>query len=152
MDTINITYHNYLITTNKSLMSVADIHKWISEKSYWAKNIPFHTMKNAIENSFCIGVIFEGRLVGFGRLVTDYSTFGYLADVYVEEEYRGVGLGLKMMEILFDLDWVKGLRRVMLATRDAHELYKKVDFTELKNPDRIMEIVRPHIYEVNKAE
>ena len=78
--------------------------------------------------------------------MTDYSTFAYLADVYVAEDHRGLGISKKMMEILFGMDWVKGLRRIMLATKGAQELYRKYEFTECKFPERIMELTRPEIY------
>jgi GNAT superfamily N-acetyltransferase len=78
--------------------------------------------------------------------VTDYATFGYLADVYVEEGHRGQGISKKMMELIFGLEWVKGLRRIMLATKGAQELYRKYEFTECKFPERIMELTRPDIY------
>jgi len=91
--------------------------------------------------------LFGDRQVGFARLVTDYASFAYLADVYVEEEHRGAGLSKRMMEILFSLDWVKVLRRIMLSTIHAHELYRKYGFTACRYPDRLMEILMsPDMY------
>ena len=146
MTPIHVQHMNYIITTDKSLMHVEQIHQWLTEKAYWSKGIPFHLVKSAFDNSFCIGVLSGTEQVGYGRLITDQTTFAYLADVYVLEEHRGNGLGKLMMQTLFDLDWVKGLRRIMLATTDAHELYRKIGFTPLQHPEKIMELSRPRIY------
>lgn len=127
-------------------MKVHDVHQWLAELSYWSANIPFDVFKTAFDNSYCIGAIKDGRQVAFGRLVTDYATFAYLADVYVEEQHREKGIAKQMMQLLFDLDWVKGLRAISLATRDAHDLYKQFGFTPLKFPDRYMQIRRLDIY------
>src|SRR4051794_38519735 len=142
MQPITINYKDYTITTDKSLMKVHDAHLWLSEVSYWCQHIPFETFKTAFNNSFCIGALLGEKQIAFGRLVTDYATFAYLADVYVEEAYRGNGISKKMMEVLFGLDWVKGLRAIKLATRDAHGLYEQFGFTQLQFPDRTMEMRR----------
>src|ERR1700761_3137642 len=113
MELISVIYNGYLITTDKAQMQPETIHKWISERSYWAQNIPFETLKTSFDNSYCIGILKEGKQVGYGRLVTDFAVFAYLADVYVEEAHRGAGLGKKMMEILFSAEWTKNLRRIM---------------------------------------
>jgi len=141
-----IPWSGFTLTTDKNLMKPTDVHRWIAEESYWAKGIPESVFLNSFQNSFCLGALKEGRQVAFARLITDYATFGYLADVFVLEPHRGKGLGRKMMELIFDQDWVKNLRRVMLATRDAHELYEKSGFHLCSKPERIMEIVRPDLY------
>ena len=127
-------------------MKIEDIYDWLYHEAYWCKGIPFEIFKPTFDNSFCIGAIIDGKQIAYARFVTDYATFAYLADVYVTEEHRGKGISKKMMQLLFDLDWVKGLRRIMLATRDAQELYKQFGFTACKYPERIMEISRPAIY------
>jgi GNAT superfamily N-acetyltransferase len=146
MDTVTVSFKDYIITTAKDRMVVADVYRWLSEESYWCKGVPYDIFKASFDNSFCIGVIKEGRQIGFARLITDYATFGYLADVYIEEAHRGLGLSKKMMEVLFGLDWVKGLRGVKLQTSDAHDLYRQYGFTECRFPERIMELSRPNIY------
>jgi GNAT superfamily N-acetyltransferase len=143
---IEIEHQGYIITTDKQKLQPAAIHKWLSEKSYWSKKIPYDLVKTAFDNSYCIGILKDGLQVGYARFVTDYASFAYLADVYVEEEHRGQGLAKKMMEILMELDWVKGLRKIMLATLDAHELYKQFSFDVPALPERYMEISRPIIY------
>lgn len=146
MKPVNIEYKGYTITTDKTKMQLEDIHKWLSEEAYWSKHIPFNTVKTAFDNSYCIGILKDGKQVGYARLITDYATFAYLADVYVEEPHRGQGLSKKMMEILMELDWVKGLRKIMLATLDAHSLYTQYGFTPMVISERYMEISRPIVY------
>ncbi|MBC7554855.1 MAG: GNAT family N-acetyltransferase [Taibaiella sp.] len=146
MEQVEIYHVGYIITTDKAAMYPADIHHWLSTVSYWAKFMPYGVFKRSFDNSFVIGAIAGGRQVGYARLVTDYATFAYLADVYVEDSHQGKGIGKVMMRELFNLQWVKGLRRMMLATKDAHDLYRKVGFTNSKFPERIMEITRPDIY------
>jgi len=147
MQPVTTDFNGYTITTDKSLMNIQDIYHWLSQEAYWCKGLPYDLFMTTFNNSFCIGAVIDGRQVGYARLVTDYATFAYLADVYVAEEHRGKGVSKKMMEVLLGLDWVKGLRRIMLATRDAHGLYKQYGFGPCKFPDRIMEIGRPNIYE-----
>ena len=139
-------YNGCLITTDKEMMKLYDIHQWLPHEAYWCKDIPLAVVKKSFDNSFCIGAIREGRQIAYARLITDYATFGYLADVYVAEEYRSAGISKKMLELLFDLDWVKGLRSVKLATWDAPELYRKYGFVECSNPERLMEITKTDLY------
>jgi GNAT superfamily N-acetyltransferase len=146
MQPINIQHGEYLITTDKKLLRPAQIHKWLSEESYWSPGIPFETVKGAFDNSFTIGILHGDEQVGYARLITDYTTFAYLADVYITDAHRGKGLSKTMMQILFDQAWVKKLRRVMLATRDAHELYVKYGFTPLNAPEKIMEVLHTDPY------
>jgi GNAT superfamily N-acetyltransferase len=151
VQTITTEYREYTITTDKSLMKVHDVHQWLSEESYWCRNIPFVTFKKSFDNSFAIGVLYNGKQVGYACLTTDYATFAYLKDVFVTEEHRGKGISKKMLEILFDIDWVKGLRVIKLATKDAHPLYERYGFTICQNPERVMEIVRKDIYYTVKS-
>jgi GNAT superfamily N-acetyltransferase len=147
MHTQTINYQGYVITTDKSLMKVHDIHKWLSEESYWCKQVPFDIFMRSFDHSFCLGILKDGRQVGFARLITDYATFGYLADVYVAEAHRKKGLSKAMLKVLFDMDWVNNLRGIKLQTKDGHGLYRQFGFSDCKYPDRVMEISRPGIYE-----
>jgi GNAT superfamily N-acetyltransferase len=149
MNPVNIIHEGYLLTTDKQKMYLDQIHQWLSEKSYWAKQIPYKTVKGAFDNSFCIGIIKNDEQVGYGRFITDYATIAYLADVYITEPHRGKGLSKIMMKTLMDLDWVKGLRALSLGTKDAQELYRRFGFTEPEFPERIMQIQRPNIYSDN---
>ena len=144
--TINTTLQGYLFTTDKSLMKLDQIHRWLSERSYWAEGIPYDTVKTTFDHSFCIGMLQGDTQVGYARMVTDYAVFGYLADVFVLEEHRGKGLSKIMLRLLLSPDWVVGLRGIRLATKDAQGLYEQFGFTLCKNPERQMEITRPGIY------
>lgn len=136
---------DYEITSDAARLDVDAIHAFLS-KTYWSPGIPRHIVQRAIDNSLCFGVLLEGRQVGFARLVTDKATFAYLADVYVLEEHRGKGLSLRLMEAVKAHPELQGLRRMMLATRDAHGLYAKFGFTPLAAPDRMMEVHVPDAY------
>lgn len=129
----------YTVTTDRSLMDLAAIHEWLSTRSYWSKGIAFETVKTAFDHSFVIGVLLDGRQVGYARLITDYATFGYLADVFITEAHRGKGLSKAMLLHVTELDWVKKLRRLALTTVDAHGLYAQLGFTAPLKPERWME-------------
>lgn len=132
-------------TFDPAAFDTAAIHAFLAD-TYWSPNVPRDVVERAIAGSLCIGVLDSGRQVGFARLVTDRATFAYLADVFVVTEYRGKGISQTMLEKLFAHPDVQGLRRMMLATRDAHGLYEKFGFKPLAAPDRFMEVHRPHVY------
>lgn len=146
IEPVNLHVDGYLVTTDKAKMHVGQIHYWLSTQAYWCLNVPFQTVKTAFDHSFCIGVLHNNEQVAFARLVTDYATFGYLADVYVDEPHRNKGLSKKMMEVLMSVEWTRKLRRISLATRDAHELYRQFGFSGLSLPERMMEIKRSDLY------
>lgn len=146
MQPVTFVYNDYVFTTDKAQMQPEAIHRWLSEESYWAKHVPYEVVKTSFDNSFCMGILKDNRQVGYARLITDYATFAYLADVYVEEEHRAKGLGKKMVETLMELPWMKGLRKILLATLNAHELYSRYGFVQPAIPERYMEINRPVIY------
>ena len=142
----------FAITTETSFFNVEFIHAFLS-KSYWAENIPMETVQRSIDNSISFGVFHlgrqtlpTGRQVGFARVITDKATFAYLADVFIDEAYRGQGLSKWLMEEIMAHPDLQGLRRMMLATRDAHGLYTQFGFTELTFPERWMQIHKPDIY------
>lgn len=136
----------YDITADTARMDVDAIHAFLTQ-SYWSPGIPRETVARAIANSLCFGVFHDGRQVGFARMVTDRATFAYLADVYVLEAYRGRGVAGKLMDFIIAHPDLQGLRRMLLATRDAHGLYAKYGFTPLKAPDRLMEKHVPDVYQ-----
>ena len=143
---IRFEQKGYLFTTDKNEMYVDQIHRWLSERSYWAEKIPFETVLTAFVHSYCIGIVKDGLQIGYARFVTDYAVFAYLADVYVLEDHRGLGLSKTMIKTLMELPWVKQLRGIRLATRDAQSLYAQFGFVETQHPERLMEIVKPGIY------
>lgn len=120
-------------------MDIDIIHNFISD-SYWAKGISINILKKAMENSLCFAVLDgEDKLVGFARMITDKATFAYLADVFILESHRGQGLSKMLMTFIMQYPSLQGLRRILLATSDAHDLYKKFDFTPLYSADTFME-------------
>jgi GNAT superfamily N-acetyltransferase len=135
----------YEVSTDAARLDVKAIHAFLAG-TYWSPGIPRATVQRAIENSVCVGTYMDGQQIGFARMVTDKATFAYLADVYVLEEHRGKGLSKRMMEGLLQLQELQGLRRMMLATRDAHALYEKFGFKALATPARFMELHNPNAY------
>jgi GNAT superfamily N-acetyltransferase len=141
--------NGYAISTNKARLDVSAIHAYLA-RSYWSPGIPKAVVERAISGSLCFGLFSEtGQQVGFARMITDSATFAYLADVYVLEEHRGKGLAKWMMETILTHPSLLGLRRILLATRDAHELYAPLGFKPLAKPDSFMEIHRPNVYQEN---
>jgi GNAT superfamily N-acetyltransferase len=121
------------------------IHAFLSQRSYWAQDIPFETMRLSIEHALPFGVYRGDRLVGFARVVTDYAVVAYLADVFVLEEYRGQGLGKWLVGLVMAHPDLQGLRRWTLATWDAHELYRRFGFVAA-DPTRLMDRLDPDVY------
>ncbi|MFU8927618.1 GNAT family N-acetyltransferase [Acinetobacter puyangensis] len=132
-------------STDKQTFDLNVIHHFL-KNSYWSKNIPQIVVQQAIENSFCIAAFLEEEQIGFARLITDYATFAYLADVFIIEKYQRHGIGSILIHHLMKEAETMNLRRILLATRDAHDLYTKYGFSSLKHPQNFMEIVRPNIY------
>ena len=144
-------------STNKELLNVPLIHAYLCNESYWSKGIPIEVVEKAIENSLCYGAYIikdkgapgayaQHGQVAFARVVTDYATFGYLADVFVLGDYRKQGISKHLMQFIMETTEPFKLRRFMLATLDAHSLYTQYGFSELKHPERIMEISKPGVY------
>ncbi len=122
------------------------IHGFIGG-SYWARGISREILSRAIRHSLCFGVYEDGRQVGFARVVTDQATFAYLADVFILESHRGRGLAKQLMSAVAADSRLQGLRRWVLVTRDAHELYAQFGFKPLAAPDRFMELHAPGVYQ-----
>jgi GNAT superfamily N-acetyltransferase len=130
----------YLISTDPSRLDLDAIFDYLSGRSYWARGRPRDQIVRGIENSVPFGVYLDGRQVGFARVVTDYATFAWLADVYVLEEHRGQGLGKALVEAVVAHPSVRGLPRLLLATADAHGLYERYGFQPLHRDERFMAI------------
>lgn len=139
--------NGYFLSEDKSLLQHTVIHEFLSKQSYWAKNIPMQVVEKSILGADCVGVYHEGNQVGFARLITDYATFGYLADVFVLPAHRGKGLSKAIVAHFISKEYVSGLRNIMLGTQDAHTLYEQFGFTIVKDPKRYMSIFRMNIYE-----
>ena len=132
----------YIISTDKARLDVEAVHHFLSTQAYWALNRPIEIVKATIENSICFGVYDDDTKtqVGFARAVTDYATFAWVCDVFIIPEYRSQGLGKWLVECIVNYPELSSLRRIVLATRDAHELYRKYgSFSNLRTPERWME-------------
>jgi N-acetylglutamate synthase-like GNAT family acetyltransferase len=136
---------NFLVTTDPAHLDIELIHSFLSN-SYWATGIPREVVERSIANSLCFGVYEADKQVGFARVITDYATFAYLADVLIIESHRGRGMSKFLMECIVKHPELQGLRRWTLATRDAHDLYARFGFRPLSKPDRFMELHYPEVY------
>ena len=136
----------YELDDDRGRIDRAAVHRYLGDESYWATHIPRDLVERSIENSLCFGAYDGGAQVGFARVVTDRATFAYLADVYVLEEHRGQGLSKWLLETVLAHPELQGLRRFLLATRDAHGLYARSGFKPLANPARLMEVLNPDVY------
>jgi GNAT superfamily N-acetyltransferase len=130
---------NFLITTDKAKLDIDSIHKFLSH-SYWAGGRTKENVIRSIKNSLCFGVYDEenGKQSGFARAISDYTTFVYIADLYITEEYRRKGLSKFLMKSIMEHPEFKNIEKWVLATRDAHGLYKQFGFLPLPFPDRFM--------------
>ncbi len=135
----------YEISTEAHRFDVALIHEFL-RSSYWAKGIPRSVVERAIKNSLCFGAFCEGRQVGFARAITDCATFAYLADVFVVPEHRRRGVSKLLLRAILEHPDLQGLRRLLLATRDAHGLYAQLGFEPLSHPEHFMTIHHPAVY------
>ena len=133
----SIEQNNYLISTDKNKLDVDYVHAFLSQ-SYWSPGVPIGVVKKAMKGSLCFGVYYQDKQIGYARMVTDRATFAYLADVFIDENYRGKGLGKWLVEAILAHPHLRGLRRILLATKDAHKLYEQCGFTSVSNPERYM--------------
>ena len=146
-----MSFHEYqndefVISTEKSRLQIEVIQKFLTEDSYWAQTRTLEQTQTAIENSLCFGLYVENRQIGFARIVSDFATFAYIGDVFVLSEFRGRGLSKWLMEVMINYPQLQGLRRWILATKDAHGLYSQFGFNSLKFPERWMELCAPNAY------
>lgn len=144
MDTMTVTHGDYLISTDKEKLQLDVIFEYLSERSYWANGRSYDTFHRSVNGSLCFGIYHFDKQVGFARVITDFGTFAYLADVFVLEEYRGRGLSKWLMEVILADPELQTVKRWLLATADAHGLYSKYGFTQLSKPERWMEMGRPN--------
>jgi GNAT superfamily N-acetyltransferase len=114
-------------------------------RSYWSPGIPLETVRRAMAHSLCCTVHDAGGQVGLARVITDYATFAYVADVYVLEEHQGRGLAQAMLAALLAHPELQGLRRWLLFTRDAHSLYARFGWSRLTEPERAMLLDFPDV-------
>lgn len=140
---------NYFISDDKNLLDLDIIHHYLSKESYWAEGIPKSVVAASIKGSVCFGVYSDKGLVGFARVITDFATFGYLADVFILAAHRGKGLSkILMVQIMTHPD-LQGLRVILLGTRDAHGLYEKFDFAIPEDPRLYMRKTKANFYKID---
>ena len=135
------------ISTDKSELDLALIHDFLATGSSWAQGISIDTVRKAIEHSLCFGGYLGQAQVAFARVVSDFATFANLVDVFVLPAYRGQGYSKQMVAAVLAHPELQGLRRFTLATFDAHALYARYGFTPPHQPDTLMEIYKPGIYQ-----
>lgn len=137
---ISLERDGLLLSDDPSLLDVDLIHHWLSDESYWAAGRSLDTVRRSIERSRCLGVYRDGGQIAFARTVTDEATVAWICDVFVVESQRGLGIGTWMAHVAVDWCRTVGVRRILLATSDAHEVYARVGFRSLVAPQRWMEI------------
>ena len=140
-------FDEYSISTDRSRLDIGLIHDYLSNTSYWAAGRSLEVVQRSIENSLPFGLYKGSEQVGFARVVTDYATFAWIADVFVLPEHRGRGLSKRMMEVMLSDPRLQGFRRWVLSTKDAHGLYERFGFIKLHRPDRWMERPDPNMKE-----
>jgi ribosomal protein S18 acetylase RimI-like enzyme len=125
------------ISSDPTRIDVDLVHAFLNT-TYWAAGRSRQVVERAIANSLCFGGYMSGRQVAFGRVVTDYAVFGYLSDIFVIPEFRGQGIGTRLVLAMMEHPDVAELKVVLLRTRDAHELYRPFGFRELPAPEEMM--------------
>jgi len=146
MKIVELKFDNYLLTTDKSKMDVISIHDFLSNHSYWSKNIPLEIVKKSIDHSLNFGLFYKSQQIGFARIISDFSTIAYLGDIYILEEHRGKGLSKQLMSFIMQHPHLQGLRRWILLTSTADWLYEKYGFEKLRQPEVYMELHNSDIY------
>ncbi len=142
--TFRVQHDRFQIDTDPQRLQVDIIFDYLTNRSYWANGRSLEVIEKSIANSLCFGV-YEGQSqVGFARVISDYATFGWVCDVFILESYRGLGLSKWLVETIVEHPDLKGIRRLLLATRDAHELYRRyAGFRVVEHPEKLMERPNP---------
>lgn len=131
------------ISTDKRILEIETIHSFLSERSYWAQGRSFDAVKSSIDNSICFGMYnLGGKQVGFARVITDYNVFAWVLDVFILEQYRGNGYGKMLMNYIVNYPNFSNVKKLGLATADAHGLYSQYGFCLIKKPENVMELIR----------
>jgi N-acetylglutamate synthase-like GNAT family acetyltransferase len=138
---LTVGFDELVITTDKSKLNLELIHNFLST-AYWSKDRPKEIIDKSVERSLCSGVYYRNEQIGFARVVTDYSIFAYLADVFILEKYRGNGIGKKLIQTILNYPDIKDVKRWLLVTSDAHKFYAPLGFKNLDETEKFMEIKR----------
>ena len=140
LNLLNLRRDGLLLSDDETLLDLPTIHRWLSFESYWANGRDFETVEKAFLFSYPLGVYEGSRQVAVARIVSDCATFAWLCDVFVDEEFRGRGIGTWLAKSSVEWAEKNGIQRIILATRDAHEVYARAGFEPLKSPERWMAI------------
>ena len=140
---------DFFITTDRAMLDLDVIHGFLSNHAYWCKGIQYETVRKAADHSLNFSVFHQDKQIGYARVISDFATVAYLGDVFILEAYRGQGHSRWLMDQVMTHPDLQGLRRWILLTRDAHELYKKYGWTPIAIPDRWMEKHEKNAYTVN---
>ncbi len=137
----------YTVTTDPARVNLNVVYGYLS-RAYWSTGIPRPTLERAVQYSLCFSLLEGEQQIGFVRVVTDYTTFAYVCDVFVLESHQGKGLGAWLMQCVTQHPELQGLRRWQLVTRDAHDIYSRVGFVPLSQPERHMELYTADIHKL----
>jgi N-acetylglutamate synthase-like GNAT family acetyltransferase len=138
---VQVFHEGFELTDDSERISRDVVYRWLHNDAYWSKGRSQELVNRSIDHSFLYGVLrSDGTTVGCARVISDEATFAWVCDVFVEPTHRGVGIGTWMVRSVVDHWRERGVARLLLATKDAHEVYKKIGFTPLANPERFMEI------------
>lgn len=140
--------NSYEISTEKRRLDVGLIYDFL-RATYWARDIPRTVVERSIRNSLCFGAFYDGQQVGFGGVISDLATFAYIADIFVIPEHRGRGVSKLLLRAMLDHPDLQGLRRILLATQDAHGLYAQFGFLPLTHAEHYLTIHQPDVYGAN---
>jgi GNAT superfamily N-acetyltransferase len=133
---------NTRISTDKDTLDLKVIHDYLSNRSYWAMGRDIEVVKCSIDNSLCFGMYDDSnKLIGFARVLTDNAVFAYIMDLFILEKFRQQGLGKRLMDYIISYPDLLNVKRIMLATKDAHGLYERCGFSLTKHADKLMELV-----------
>ena len=137
----------FIVSSDPAKLDMAFTHHWLANEVYWSQGLPLNVFKRMVDNSLCFGVYHQaGKQIGFGRVITDYTTFAWLTDVFIIDEYRGKGLSVFLLNCILDHPELKILRRWLLGTDHAHELYRKFGFGNLDHPENFLTRHRNQMY------
>ncbi|MFD1141978.1 GNAT family N-acetyltransferase [Larkinella insperata] len=137
---MDVQRDRYTISTDPARLQFDVIHDFLTNQSYWATGISRETLQKQIDHSTLnFGLYDEDQQIGYAQVLTNYTSFAYLGNVFVLEAYRGQGLSKWLMATIMSHPELQVIRRWLLATRDAHGLYRQFGFTELTKPETIME-------------